>query len=252
MYRRPAALGELGPIVTFTFDDFPRSALTVGGSILESFAVRATYYISMGLMNAENPLGQQFSREDLDSLVERGHEAAIHGFDHLSARETSGERFIADVLRCETTLHQSFPAGASSNFAYPYGHTTLSLKRRLGPQMSSSRGVIAGLNGPEADLNLLRANLLCGDVDEFEPVRQLMIENAARNSWLIFFSHDVDDDPSPYGCTPALLRQTVRFAVEQGASVLTVAEVVSALSPPEYFRGQLQDKPAPISVQRPG
>lgn len=252
MYRRPAALGDLGPIVTFTFDDFPRSALTVGGSILESFAVRATYYVSMGLMNAENPLGQQFSREDLDSLVERGHEAAIHGFDHLSARDTSVERFIADVSRCETMLHQLFPAGASSNFAYPFGHTTLSLKRRLGPKMSSSRGAIAGLNGPEIDLNLLRANLLCGDVDQFEPVRQLMSENAARNSWLIFFSHDVENEPSAYGCTPALLRQTVRFAVEQGASVLTVADAVRALSPPEYVRGELQGKRDSISVQRPG
>src|SRR5580704_13039157 len=88
MYRRPAALGNLGPIVTFTFDDFPRSALTVGGSILESFAARATYYVSMGLMDAENQLGPQFSREDLHSLVERGHEVAIHGFDHLSAWKT--------------------------------------------------------------------------------------------------------------------------------------------------------------------
>ncbi len=173
MYRRPAALGDLGPIVTFTFDDFPRSALTVGGSILESFAVRATYYVSMGLMDVENPLGQQFSRKDLHSLVERGHEAAIHGFDHLSARETPVERFIADVRRCEAMLHQSSPAGASSNFAYPYGHATLSLKRRLGPQMSSSRGVISGLNGPEIDLNLLRANLLCGDVDQFDQAREL-------------------------------------------------------------------------------
>jgi peptidoglycan/xylan/chitin deacetylase (PgdA/CDA1 family) len=233
MYRRPAALGNLGPIVTFTFDDFPRSALTVGGSILESFAVRATYYVSMGLMDAENPLGPQFSREDLHSLVERGHEVAIHGFDHLSAWKTPVEEFIADVSRCRTILHECFPVGASSNFAYPYGHTTLSVKRRLGPRMTSSRGVIEGFNGPEVDLNLLRANLLCGDVDQFERARQLINENAARNSWLIFFSHDVEDDPSPYGCTPALLRQTVRFAVEQGSSVLTIADVVSALSPPK-------------------
>ena len=231
MYRRPATLGNRGPIVTFTFDDFPRSALTVGGSILESFAARATYYVSMGLMDAENPLGPQFSREDLHSLVERGHEVAIHGFDHLSAWKTPVEEFIADVSRCRTILHECFPACASSNFAYPYGHTTLSVKRRLGPRMTSSRGVIEGFNGPEVDLNLLRANLLNGDVDQLDRARQLISENAARQSWLIFFSHDVEDSPSPYGCTPSLLQQTVRFAVEQGASVLTVADVVRVLSP---------------------
>ena len=229
MYRRPVALGNLGPIVTFTFDDFPRSALTVGGSILESLDARATYYVSMGLMDSENALGPQFSREDLDSLVKRGHEAAVHGFDHLSALTTPVSKFVEDASRGRNLLHDYIPGGASSNFAYPYGHATLSAKRRLRSCMSSSRSAMAGLNGPEVDLNLLRANLLCGGVDQLPEVQQLVSENTARHSWLIFFSHDVSDDPSPYGCTPALLRQTVRLAVEQGAKVLTVADVLRTL-----------------------
>lgn len=231
LYQRPATLGDLGPIVTFTFDDFPQSAFTVGGKILESHDARATYYVARGLMDSENALGRQFSRDDLTSLVERGHEVAIHGFDHLSARKTGVDEFIADVHRCETTLRECVSTGVTSNFAYPYGHATLSAKRRLGPLMSSSRGTIPGFNGPEVDLNLLRANFLYGGADQFERAKQLIQKNVESKSWLIFYSHDVADQPSQYGCTPELLQQTLCYAVEQGTKVMTVADVVRALCP---------------------
>jgi peptidoglycan/xylan/chitin deacetylase (PgdA/CDA1 family) len=231
MYRRPAAIGNFGPVVTFTFDDFPQSALTVGAAIIESFKARATYYVSMGLMNAKNDLGPQFCSNDLHALVERGHEVALHGFGHLSARKTPVKQFIADIDRGEATLQQFLNAGVSRNFAYPYGHATLSAKRRLGPRMSSSRGTIAGLNGPEVDLNLLRANHLYGDINELDQARDLISENARRSSWLIFYSHDVAQQPSRFGCTPSLLQKTVQFAAEQGATILTVADVVRTICP---------------------
>ncbi|MEE9184603.1 MAG: hypothetical protein V3U39_09040, partial [Acidimicrobiia bacterium] len=34
------------PVVTFTFDDFPQSAWSVGGRILERHNARATYFLS--------------------------------------------------------------------------------------------------------------------------------------------------------------------------------------------------------------
>jgi peptidoglycan/xylan/chitin deacetylase (PgdA/CDA1 family) len=205
--------------------------LTIGAGILESFNVRATYYVAMGLMNTENAMGRQFCHDDLHSLVERGHEVAIHGFDHISARKMSVESLVADVGRCESILQEWLPEGVSRNFAYPYGQATLAAKRQLGPRMASSRGAIAGLNGPEVDLNLLRANSLHGDIDHFGRIQQLILENTQRGSWLIFFSHDVADQPSLYGCTPALLRHAVQFAINGGARVLTVADVVKTLCP---------------------
>ncbi|HVN94221.1 MAG TPA: polysaccharide deacetylase family protein [Terracidiphilus sp.] len=231
LYRRPVGLGSLGPIVTFTFDDFPRSAFTVGGKILESYEAKATYYVAAGLMDTDSSVGRQFSRDDLASLVERGHEVAIHGFDHLSARRTRVDEFIADVRRCENALHSYVSSGVTANFAYPYGEATLSAKRRLGPLMSSSRGTVPGLNGPELDLNLLRSNFLYGDVDQLDRAKRLLEKNTERKSWLIFYSHDVAERPSQYGCTPELLRQTVRCAADHGAKILAVTDVVQALCP---------------------
>lgn len=231
MYRRTVPLGDRGPYISFTFDDFPRTAMTAGAEILEGFNVRATYYTAMGLMNKENQLGEQFHCADLQVLIERGHEVGLHGHEHLSARHTPVAAFLGDVARGEHAIGACVPGTVSKNFAYPYGEASFEAKRRLGPRMTSCRGTIPGCNGPEIDLNLLRANPLYGGEDRAASARHLILENAKRHSWLIFYSHDVCEEPSPYGCTPSLLRETVACAVAIGGQVLTIAEVMARISP---------------------
>jgi peptidoglycan/xylan/chitin deacetylase (PgdA/CDA1 family) len=230
MFRRTAMLGDLGPIVSFTFDDFPRSALASGGEILERFGVRATYYVAMGLMGTQNNLGEQFLPTDLHSLIERGHELASHSFGHRSARKTPMSAFLKDVEQGAKAIQENIGISPSNSFAYPYGEVTLAVKGRLGPRMGSCRGTIGGLNGPAVDLNLLRSNRLYGDVDQLDAAQRLILENEKRRNWLIFYTHDVAANPSPYGCTPALLEEAVSFAVKRGARIRTVADVVSDLS----------------------
>jgi peptidoglycan/xylan/chitin deacetylase (PgdA/CDA1 family) len=43
------------PMISFTFDDFPRSALHVAGRILEDHGIAGTYYVSLGLMGTLTP-----------------------------------------------------------------------------------------------------------------------------------------------------------------------------------------------------
>ncbi len=228
-HKRTVALGDLGPIVTFTFDDFPRSALAIGGDIVERYGGRATYYVAMGLMGASNDLGEQFRRADLHSLVERGHELANHSFSHLSVRKSPFKKFLMDLDQCDRTIRENIAVNVTRNFAYPYGEVTLAAKRRLGPRMASCRGTCGGFNGPDVDLNLLRANRLYGDIDQFEVAKHLILENKKRRSWLIFYSHDVASNPSSFGCTPTLLEEVVSLAANHGARLATVADVVANL-----------------------
>jgi peptidoglycan/xylan/chitin deacetylase (PgdA/CDA1 family) len=229
MHRRTIALGDLGPIVTFSFDDFPRSALTRGADIIEGFGGRATYYVSMGLMGNSNDLGEQFDSADLLALVERGHDVASHTFGHLSARTTQFEEFLKDVNRGEHAIQDWIDFETANNFAYPYGDVTVSVKKQLGPRMKSCRGTFGGLNGPDVDLNLLRANRLYGGIDQSEVAKRLIVENEKRRSWLLFYSHDVADNPSRFGCTPALLEEIVSFSADHGSKIMTVAGVINKL-----------------------
>jgi peptidoglycan/xylan/chitin deacetylase (PgdA/CDA1 family) len=226
-HRRPARLRNREPLVSFTFDDFPRTAYLVGGSILGRYGARGTYYAACGLMSARNLPGEQFRAEDADSLLEQGHELASHTFSHISCRSVSCDEFCEDVKAgCKAV--EELSGIRSRNFAYPFGHVTLAAKRSLGASLTSARSVFPGCNGPEADLNLLRANSLYGDLDELKGIEELVAENIERNSWLIFYTHDVQAQPSAFGCTPALFEAAVAHATYTGCRILTVQEALEA------------------------
>ncbi|HME34273.1 MAG TPA: polysaccharide deacetylase family protein [Candidatus Sulfotelmatobacter sp.] len=228
LYRRTALLGDRGPIVSFTFDDFPRTAYSTGGAILEAHGARGTYYATVGLMNVTNELGELFVADDLGPLLENGHELGSQTFHHSSCRSVSLAAFRSDVQEGMKAVEQ-VTGHNSTNFAYPYGHVTLRSKKTLGPAMSSSRSVIPGFNGPEIDLNLLKANRLYGDIEQSEHVEDLILQNQKQKTWLIFYTHDVRPSPSEYGCTPALLEFAVSCAAKSGSRILTVGSVLTEM-----------------------
>jgi peptidoglycan/xylan/chitin deacetylase (PgdA/CDA1 family) len=230
VFRRLIELRDIGPVVTFSFDDCPRTAITNGGAIVEQFKGRATFYVAMGLEGTRNRLGEQFHAADLRGLSDRGHEVATHTFSHLSARRASLDVFLKDVQHGEDALRECLGPSASTNFAYPYGEATVRAKMCLGPQLWSCRGTQGGLNGPFVDLNLLRANRLYGGTERSEAAKSLILENEVRRSWLIFYSHDVAETPSAFGCTPALLEEVASFASGRRARIATVAEVLVDLA----------------------
>jgi peptidoglycan/xylan/chitin deacetylase (PgdA/CDA1 family) len=226
MYRRAWSIDLQQPVVSFCFDDFPRTAYTAGGAILKSLGVRGTYYASLGLIDMTNELGSQLTQDDVESLLTDGHELGSHTYNHLSVRSVTLAAFENDVLRGRDAVRRMTGSDEVDNFAYPYGHVTLASKKRLAGELSSCRGIYPGINGPEVDLNLLRANSLYGDVNELPRVESLLTETARRPGWLIFYTHDVQQNPSPFGCTPGLLDSVVALTLERGFQVLPVSKVV--------------------------
>jgi peptidoglycan/xylan/chitin deacetylase (PgdA/CDA1 family) len=233
IYQRRARLGSDGPIVSFAFDDFPRTALTTGGAILKSFGARGTYYVAMGLMNTSNALGEQFTADDLFSAAADGHELASHTFSHVSSRQVPLRVFLEEVRKGRGALAQVTMGAAGGHFAYPFGDITLAAKRAVGREMRSCRSTCGGVNGSLVDLNLLRANSLYGGVDRLSAVRRLLEENEDRRGWLIFYTHDVRPNPSSFGCTPKLLELTVELALKRAAKVIPVAQAIAQLSVPD-------------------
>jgi len=227
LVRRDVVIRSDRPLISFSFDDFPRTALTAGGSILKNAGVRGTYYVASALIDTVNNLGAHFQKEDLFELLADGHELASHTYSHVSARSTSHVNYGREIEKGYRALTETFGLNASRHFAYPYGDITLRVKGAVAPTMQSSRGIYPGLNGPRTDLNLLRANSLYGDVEQLAPNKALIEKNRRNKYWLIFYTHDVRPNPSPYGCTPALFEQVVQAAVESGARIATVHEVVS-------------------------
>jgi peptidoglycan/xylan/chitin deacetylase (PgdA/CDA1 family) len=227
-YRRVVPFTGREAIVSFTFDDFPRSALTAGASILEAFNARGTYYTAAALMNTSGELGDHFTADDLHELLEKGHELGNHTFSHLSSRSVSCSAFCFDVEEGRHVLEERTGVNPD-NFSYPFGDITLRAKKAVGRHVGSARSIIPGINIQEIDLNLLRANKLYGDIDQAGRLNGLIDENVRRRGWLIFYTHDVRPQPSAYGCTPALFESVVSAAARSENQILTVGQALSSL-----------------------
>jgi peptidoglycan/xylan/chitin deacetylase (PgdA/CDA1 family) len=227
---RKTVLRNTPPIVSFTFDDFPRSALTSGGAILQRHNARGTYYTAMGLLGITNHEGEHFQMRDLHDLLRDGHELGSHTYGHLSALRTPLEKFLADALRGESELANLRGSTAQGNFAYAYGDVSFASKPAIGAQMRSCRGIRGGINAPFADLNLLKANSIYSKTFDLNFTERLIQENQRKRGWLIFYSHDIRDNPSDYGCTPSEFESVVQAASRGGAKLLTISQALDLIS----------------------
>lgn len=247
LQRRPHSLPDRGPVVSFTFDDFPRSALTNGGAVLKSYGACGTYYAAMGLMGQVNELGEHFSDSDLAALLAEGHELGSHTFSHVPCGLTSFDDFEADVRKGYESVIKMTDNPGSKQFAYPHGRTTLKTKGRIGQQMGSCRGTFGGINVSPADLNLLLANRLYDRTFDLAAIEHLFRVNGQRSGWLIFYTHDVSDAPSRWGCRSAQLEAVVRIAVRMGQKILTVGAALDGLGTP-VLSPVLENRPESIEA----
>lgn len=230
--RRPLLIESAAPLVSFTFDDFPRSALLAGGTILSRFGLTGTYYASFGLMGRTAPTGPIFLRQDLDVLREQGHELGCHTFDHCHSWETKTDLFEKSIVQNEEARRELIPGLPFKTFSYPISPPRPLTKRRTAAHFAGCRGGGQTLNVGMTDSNYLAAYFLEKSRDNAEAVHSLIEQNRRDCGWLIFATHDISPDPTPYGCTPEFFEDIVRSAVSSGARILPVGEVLEALRAP--------------------
>ena len=226
---QPRHVSWPGGVVSITFDDFPKTALTAGAAILEQHQARGTYYVALDLAGTENHLGPMFALDDVGAAHRRGHEIACHTFRHLDCGRVATDAVLADIDDNAASLSDLIRGFYPTNFAYPFGGISFSAKRALSRRFASCRGIGGGINAGTVDFADLRANPVHAAADQAGGFRRLIDETRAKGGWLIFYTHDVADSPSPYGCTPAQLDAVVAYAAASGA-VLPVGDVVAGLT----------------------
>ncbi len=226
---RPLTLDLRTPIVSFTFDDFPRSALLTGGAILEQSGLRGTYYASFGLMGREAPTGPIFHREDLSGLVARGHELGCHTFDHCHSWNTATPAFARSIAANQSALAEIVPGAAFRTFSYPISPPRPRTKLVVAGRFSCARAGGQQFNLGTTDLNYLSAFFLEKARDRPDEIQRLIDANSAKRAWLVLATHDVSRTPTAYGCTPGFFEDVVRRAVDSGAQILPVAEALDSI-----------------------
>jgi peptidoglycan/xylan/chitin deacetylase (PgdA/CDA1 family) len=222
----PFQMRNNGPMVSFTFDDVPKSAVTTGIQILNEYQARATFYVAGGLVDKWSDHWIGLSADDIVGLHRGGHEIACHTFSHPRAIDLDAAAMTAEIEHNRRYLSALDSSIRLENFAYPYGLATLAYKRRLGKVFHSSRGILPGVNSGKVDLQLLRSTPLIDRQIDAEGIDRAFDEAVAKNAWLIFYSHDVETAPSPYGCSPSLLRHALQAASRRNVPIVTVADAL--------------------------
>jgi len=238
VFRRPHNVRLDVPLISFTFDDFPRSALHAGGEILKTHGCAGTFYVSLGCLGQESPSGRLCSADDVIEAVEDGHELGCHTFSHCHSWNTNSAAYEQSILQNQATLSAIIPGARFLSFAYPISAPRPSVKRVASRYFECCREGGQKPNVGTVDLHQLGAYFLEKSRGDVEPVKQVIDRNSQMRGWLVLATHDVADAHGPYGCTPTFFLEVVKYAVQSGARIAPVGRALELLGVRLHVRGR--------------
>jgi len=209
------------PIVSFSFDDFPVSAARQGAKVLQEYGVKGTYFVAGARAGRHLDDVDQFTKDDLIAVAEAGHEIGCHTFGHIRLPSASMAEITDDLLRNQEYVQRILGDYTMCSFAYPDGDVSITTKALVGRWFPICRGIWNGVNQRRIDFMQLKAVSLERAFDQGR-VEKILDEARETNGWVIFFTHDVSDTPSPYGCLPGQLADVLEAVIERNIEILPI------------------------------
>jgi len=225
------------PVFTFTFDDVPVSAATRGVPILEKVGASATFYISGDLaIRSEQtrgswPLPQKYIPLPLvKELHASGHHIACHTYTHYDLHKGNASEFAEDAGRNRALLSELLGESRIEHFSFPEGHASLRAKRILREHYTTLRSIEPGVNFGNVDAMFLKAiNIYSANLDR-QRIQSWIDRSAEVRGWTIFYTHDVDESPTPWGTTPDDLTWVAKQCLAAGGELLNIDQAHKMLS----------------------
>lgn len=212
-------------IVSFTFDDFPATALENGAKLLESHNVYGTFYASLGIAGTKQIIGDIATHQDLLSLIKNGHELGCHTFSHLDCAFKPMTLIHDDCLK-NIKAARSVAGVSLRSFAYPHGSFDPLSKLAVSNIFETPRSIEPGINVNWCDLALLKSVRLYQG-DGYENALRWLEYLDRSGGWLIFYTHDIRETPSSFGCSIDLLTKVLEKCNKKKFKILTVAKALS-------------------------
>jgi peptidoglycan/xylan/chitin deacetylase (PgdA/CDA1 family) len=218
------------PMASITFDDFPKSAWSIGGPILARYDARATYYAAGRFCGLSEDGIDYFDEDDLLAVRRAGHEIGAHSFEHRMAPDLTRADLLADADRNAAFLAGHLGDDGVSSYAYPYGEASPRSKAALASRFASARGIAKGVNAGLVDLAELKAIPLEHRRWRPEEIDDAIARAKGSAGWLIFFTHDICETPSPFGGTPEMLTYVLERLTAEGIEILPVKHAMARVA----------------------
>ncbi len=215
-------------MVSFTFDDFPKSAAKTGASILEKYGYRGTFYGCGGLFDLVHDGNHIVTEADIRSICQNGHEIGCHTYAHIDCQKAPQTVLAADLQKNAQYI-EDITGEAVSSFAYPFGKLDISSRKSVAEQYDTARTVFPGLNTGTVCLHSLRSYSVYSSNFNLDYFTQIIAQAVAENAWLIFYTHDVSETPEKFGCTPKEFESLVACVAQYNIKVKTVRDATVAI-----------------------
>ncbi|MFT7035754.1 MAG: peptidoglycan/xylan/chitin deacetylase (PgdA/CDA1 family) [Cyclobacteriaceae bacterium] len=217
--------------ITFTFDDIHQSALNEARKMLNKHNIKATYYVCLSFLKSEDAQ-LKFDLDDLKKCAQDGHELACHTYSHLHFLRTERNEILRDLDLNKAILKRILPGINFNNFSYPFGEQTSTARRIIKDRFTSGRGIEQGINRGIVDLNNLKAVRLYEKTHSIAQIESILRDARDKGGWLVFYTHDVQDDFSKYGCSPEYFEKILKLVLSKSIQPSTITNTIETITMP--------------------
>ncbi len=231
-----------GPIVSFTFDDCPRSVYAQGFRVLQPHNIRCTVYITTSYVDQPGWI----TLCELRELRAAGWEIGAHTMNHPHLSRLS-----------ELMIHREFQAANQQlrawgfeprSMATPYLDTSPEIQAIIPLYYQSNRN---GTHGDHREaINPYDLELLDSLTHDVPLLKAWLDHLKANDRWGIFLGHYVDER----GITASELLEVALYARSIGVAILTVSEALEqrlAIRRPRRSEGGEKTPPGPSQGSEP-
>ena len=190
-------------VITFTFDDAPRSVYEKAFPILNRYKMPATVFIATKFLESENP--NFITWKQIVDLDKHGWDIQCHTATHPHLTELTDKEVIREFKQSIRTMraHGFKPTSIAS----PYGDFndhTIALMRRYFKSHRTAWNVpgmegITGLNDPY-NLDFMRISAFqLQNTTTYQEIKDLIDQAVITKNWLVFYAHGlVQGIPAKY------------------------------------------------------
>ena len=225
--------------LSFSFDDARPSQVEIGIPLLDSYDVKATFYVSIP------PLAER--SDQWKEAIASGHEIGNHTFNHPCsgnfrwARQNALENYTlesmkADLLKANREINTLLGV-TPATFAYPCGQTfvgrgreTYSYVPLVAELFSAGRGYQDETANDPCFCDTAQLMGIPSDNVNFAQIKPFLKEIITRGDWLILAGHEINKD-GPQTTHIALLQEMIETIQADGhiwiAPVQTVVEQIN-------------------------
>lgn len=233
IYTKKIIVNNENAIFSFSFDDVPISAAINGAKILEEVNATGTYYVALGMEKANKQMDCNnrcfINDSEIQSLYKSGHDIGCHTYSHLNLRKNRIKNIVLDCDNNTRGLQNILNTTAIEHFAYPFGMVSPGSKKELGLKYKTLRTTDHGINSGKTDMTHLRAIKLYSNSFDKNVIQATIHEAVKKNAWVIFYSHDICEDPSEWGMKTEEFKWVVKQCAESVGEILNVSQAYNKI-----------------------